>query len=552
MRKLCRNFSLLLCLVVSLTGCGDKTGFSITEFKVIKNDKLLLEDQFNGTAPQIIDPTSAQAVGYQWSGQHAAPQNKKQLLSYEQAIVNPMNPVSMMNNAILETNMDTANQAAGLKPGMTFEVSGTFDMTVAEKIGQGFYIGLNDSQPASGAQPGVPAKDFIMLGYTQIKRATPINIVYFSSIDHTAAGSITNRTFAMISPRDGDQIKLRIKKADAATNRVTASYAFVKQGVVGPYIDLEQTMLGADYMPIFRERAYTRPMFGAFWAREKDSSDPSGKSAAIPPTPPVVQLTSLNPGAKEELIEVATRATSAKALLSYVPGKKPLFVALMMPGGDGSFRFESTPAGVTMANAARLQNRLRPLLLQRGIASVLLDAPDDNPEMRLSFRETPQHLDDLKAALAETGKRFPGVPVVAVGHSMGAWSATFLSAAMPEKIAATVLIDSVLVDGDVLNRYDLSKGVGHGISGYDWNKVRVPLLMIHHKKDDCLVAPYGVAKNLAQRTKRIELLSIDSDKDVSTGFCGLSGPHNEDGHEVLIADSIKKWAMQHRTNAAQN
>lgn len=549
--KIFVRLSLLLWLVVMLSGCGEKAGFAISEFKVTKNGATLFEDKFDGSPLLLTDPAPPSTTGFQWIGKPAIPKNKKALLAYEQAVPNVTNPMQMANTAILETNIDPAEGKAGLKPGMTFDVTGTFDMTLPEKIEQGFYIGLTDGQIASGGHAGSAPRDSIMLGYTEIKRGTRVNIVFFRSTDYMSDpnGSITNTTFALIDPEDGDQIKLRISKDDAAGNRVTALYAMVKQGVAGPYVKLQQSTLGAGYMPIFREHAYTRPMFGTFWPKQQDGSGSTGNSAASSQanasgkqiSPP---LSNTNPNAREELIEFATREVRAKALLTYESGKKPLFVAVMIPGGAGNFQFESTKTGIAMLNAARLQNRLRPLLLQRGIASALLDAPDDNPEMLLSFRESKEHLTDLESALAEIGRRFPGVPLVVIGHSMGTWSAAFLAKAEPEKIGATVLIDPVLQNADVLNRYDRYGWVREGLSKFDWNKLKRSVLLIHHRKDDCLTAPYKLAAEVAQRYKRIHLLTIDSEKDVSTGYCGLSGPHNEDGHEELIANSIKTWGMQ--------
>lgn len=550
---------LALCLIPLLVSCTESNNkFSITEFKVVKNGTILLQDKFSGTPLQLTDATPSNTAGYELTGQLAAPKNLKQILTYVQAIADPTNANVMHNIATLKTDIAPANHSAGLKPGMTFEISGTFDMIVPDNSGPTYYIGLSDKQSTSGDASTAPAKDTIMLGYTLHRVGTGgMSMVYFRSTDASVAapGNVINQTYAIMNP-DGQQIKLRLRKADAAVNRITASYALIKNGIVGPYIDLPQTMSGAAYMPIFREHAYTRPFFGATWPKRRDEPEftfPNviatllGKQPSkLPPKEPVIpSLSSIHPHAKEELIAFDTRNTKARALLTYETGKAPPFIAVMIPGGKGDFRFKPTPDGISMVNETRLQNRLRPLLLQRGIASALLDAPDDNPEMRLSYRESAEHLADLKAALAEIEKRFPGVPLVLIGHSIGSWSAVYLTAVVPKKIAATVLVESVLVGGDVLNLYDANKKIGDGLSAYDWNKVTKPLMLIHHKKDDCIASPYAPAFELSQRIKRIRLLAIDTEKEVSTGYCG-SGPHNLDEHEVLVADSIMRWVAQQK------
>lgn len=238
--------------------------------------------------------------------------------------------------------------------------------------------------------------------------------------------------------------------------------------------------------------------------------------------------------AREELLEISGRnGVKVKTLLTWQAETKPQLVVILLPGGKGDYQFNATPDGITMIRSQRLPNRLRPLLLQRNAASLMVDAPSDMPEMEDDFRASDAHLTDLKAVVAEAGKRFPGVPIVVVGHSNGSMSATYLTAAVPQQLAGAILIDG-----------RLAKRIwfGDGLSKYDWNKIKIPLLLIHHRKDDCYATPYQGSEDVAKRVPRFELLTINPEGSKATGGCSYDGTHNLVGQETVVADAIVRWA----------
>ena len=238
--------------------------------------------------------------------------------------------------------------------------------------------------------------------------------------------------------------------------------------------------------------------------------------------------------AKEELLEISSRnGVKVKTLLTWQPETRPQLVVILLPGGKGDYSFNTTSAGITMIRGQRLPNRLRPLLLQRSAASLMVDAPSDMPEMDDDFRASAAHLTDLKAVVAEANKRFPGVPIVVVGHSNGSMSATYLAAAAPQQ-----LIGSILIDGRLAKRF----WFGDGLSKYDWNKIKIPLLLIHHRKDDCYATPYQGSEEVAKRVPRFELLVIDPPGSKAAGGCTYESTHNLLGQEAVVADAIVRWA----------
>lgn len=237
--------------------------------------------------------------------------------------------------------------------------------------------------------------------------------------------------------------------------------------------------------------------------------------------------------AKEELLELSARPdTKLKVLLTYEPDTKPNFVVINLPGGRGDFHFAAAPTGIQMINEARLPNKLRPLLLERGAASLTMDSPSDQLKMDDAFRKSDAHLTDLKAVLATAETRFPAVPVIVVGHSNGTMSATYLTAGAPSQVRATVLISGRLV---------WTEKFGDALNKFDWDKIRTPLLLLHHKNDDCYATPYSGSQALASR---FELQTIAPEGELPTGGCTFAGTHNLVGQEKTVADAILAWARK--------
>jgi pimeloyl-ACP methyl ester carboxylesterase len=237
--------------------------------------------------------------------------------------------------------------------------------------------------------------------------------------------------------------------------------------------------------------------------------------------------------AGEELLEISARENSSfKVILTEDKAVRPRAIALLLPGGQGDFRFEASQSGIRMIKGERLPNRLRPLLLERGIASYLVDSPSDMPLMPDSFRSSPQHMPDLRALLDAASKRFPNVPVFVVGHSNGTMSAAPFAGAVTSRIAGTALIAPRLIAHPAL---------GPALTQFDWSKLDHALLLIHHRKDACFATLYRASAELAQRDNRFELLSLDKEGMAPNPDCNFTGAHNIVGQEQEVADGLAAW-----------
>ena len=245
--------------------------------------------------------------------------------------------------------------------------------------------------------------------------------------------------------------------------------------------------------------------------------------------------------AAEELHKLSARVgTSVQALLTYDATRPVALVAILLPGGTGDYEFQEKSGAVAMKNAERLPNKMRALLLERSVASLMVDAPSDRPRIDDGFRSSSEHMVDLRAVVALAGARFPGIPVMVVGHSNGSMSAAWLAATAPELVKASVLVAPRLTWNAFRNEY-----IGQeGLSRFDWERITQPLLLVHHRKDGCPFTPYSGSAALAEKVKRFQLVTLDPPGPLTVGQCDYTGTHNLAGQEAAVAEAIVAWARQ--------
>lgn len=242
--------------------------------------------------------------------------------------------------------------------------------------------------------------------------------------------------------------------------------------------------------------------------------------------------------AKDELVGFSARKdTTFAGILTYNPDSPPVFVAILLPGGKGDFHFKSKDGGITMINEERLPNRLRSLFLERGVASYLVDSPSDMGELTDHFRASREHVADLEAVLDDAAKRFPNVPVIVIGHSNGTQSAAYVAAAEQKKIQGVVLIEGRFA----WIKYNDKFFDSNGLSNFDWSSIKIPVLIIQHKKDDCFAMPYEAAAKVAEHNRAFQFITIDPPGSVATGECTYKGTHNLVGQEAVVADDMLNW-----------
>jgi len=143
-------------------------------------------------------------------------------------------------------------------------------------------------------------------------------------------------------------------------------------------------------------------------------------------------------------------------------------VLVLLTGGPGGLGMKD---GVPTSPNFLLRSRDR--FAAAGFDLALVGKPSDHDDLDLAFRASAEHVADLKRVVeklrAETGK-----PVWLVGTSRGTVSAAAAAIALGDAVAGVVLTSSITQ----------AKGP-YAVEDLDLARIKVPVLVMHHKRDKC-------------------------------------------------------------------
>ena len=238
----------------------------------------------------------------------------------------------------------------------------------------------------------------------------------------------------------------------------------------------------------------------------------------------------------QELVTLQTRpGVTLSFFIANAGGRAPQAVALLLIGGGGGINLRREDGQVRFQQGNFLP-RARREFIRNGVLPVILDNPSDQQAgsgMSDNFRASAQHAADMRAVIAEVKKRYPGLPLFIVGTSRSTLSAAYLSAAL-EGEADGVVLTSSLFFGD-------TRGRAVALAGFDWSKVKLPLLLVHHADDGCGATPYFEAARLA---KRYPLVTVNGGKPAESGPCEPYAQHGFYGREAETVDAIAAWMLR--------
>lgn len=238
----------------------------------------------------------------------------------------------------------------------------------------------------------------------------------------------------------------------------------------------------------------------------------------------------------QELVTLQTRAGVTLSFFIANPGNRgPQALALLLIGGGGGINLRREDGQVRFLQGNFLP-RARREFIRNGVLPVILDNPSDQQAgagMTDRFRASAEHAADMRAVIAEMNKRYPGLPVFIVGTSRSTLSAAHLGAAL-EGEAAGVVLTSSLFFGD-------TRGRAVALAGFDWSKVKVPVLFVHHADDGCGATPYFEALRVA---KRYPLVTVNGGKPAESGPCEPLAQHGFYGREAQTVEAIAAWMLR--------
>lgn len=235
----------------------------------------------------------------------------------------------------------------------------------------------------------------------------------------------------------------------------------------------------------------------------------------------------------QEVFSVESRpGVTQTVFIARVP-EKPVAIALLFPGGDGNMRIRTENGQPRFGLAGNFLVRSRVEFVQRGILTVIFDAPSDQSSgMEDSFRLGAQHATDVAAVIAELRKRYGNLPLFFIGTSRGTVSAASLGQRLPDAATGVVLTATLFIAGRRLGT--------HGLSGFDFSSIKPRLLFAHHRQDGCEYTPYRSASALAGR---YPLISVSGGLPPKSAPCDAFSEHGFLGREAETVEAIVNWMI---------
>jgi len=237
----------------------------------------------------------------------------------------------------------------------------------------------------------------------------------------------------------------------------------------------------------------------------------------------------------EAVVDVPTRpGVTVRAL--HLASPEARASVILLAGGHGGLQLGSD--GRIGWGGGNFLVRTRARWAAAGLHVLVPDAPSDrqSPPFLSGQRQKPEHLADVEAMVAWLRARSPG-PVWLVGTSRGTQSAAFVGTELPPPRGP---------DGLVLTATILSDPQGRAVPAMPLERLKVPVLLVHHRQDGCShCAPERAPALLAAlgSASRSELLWFDG--GINRGDpCEAAGHHGFAGLEAAVVEAAAAWVLR--------
>lgn len=239
--------------------------------------------------------------------------------------------------------------------------------------------------------------------------------------------------------------------------------------------------------------------------------------------------------AGETIVRVDTRpAVTVRVLLLTPPGASAGML-LMFPGGDGKNHFGQREGQIRLGGNFLV--RTAPLFVEQGLAVAVVDTPSDQAGgMSDQFRTGAEHAADVGKIIEYLAAKHPG-PIFLVGTSRGTLSAAHIAAAVQNPRLAGLALTSSL--GEPHPRV-------MAVSQLPIEKIRLPVLLVHHGDDRCWATPFGRAQQLRGYFKgspKVDFVEVRGGDPPRSDPCEPLSAHGFLGKEGEVVGAIAAWAQ---------
>jgi len=236
----------------------------------------------------------------------------------------------------------------------------------------------------------------------------------------------------------------------------------------------------------------------------------------------------------QAVVDIPTRPGVTQRLLVLTPPGARAAVVLL-PGGHGGLHlFANGSMGWGEGN---FLVRSRQLFADQGLVVAVVDAPSDRQRYPFltGLRYTADHVTDLKAVMAWLRQQ-TGLPVWLVGTSRGTESAAWvaLEAGAADGPDGVVLTSTILTDPR-----------GRPVPALPLDRLRVPVLVVHHRQDGCALCSFADLPALMSQlagAPRSQLLAFEGGNSRGNP-CEAFAHHGFNGLEAEVVQQVAAWML---------
>ena len=245
-----------------------------------------------------------------------------------------------------------------------------------------------------------------------------------------------------------------------------------------------------------------------------------------------ITLAAASASAAEKVVDIPTRPGVTQRFLLISP-PDPRAAVVLFAGGHGGLQLSES--GALQWGHGNFLVRSAPLFASRKLTVAIIDAPSDRqsaPHLG-GFRQSAEHAADVQAVVAWL-REHTRLPVWLVGTSRGTQSA-----------AAVALRSGAHAgpDGIVLTATILSDKRSRPVTDMALEKLRIPVLVVHHEQDACRSTLFSDVPRLMEKltsAPRKELIAVRGGKDEGNPCAGRAY-HGFNGLEEDVIEKIAAW-----------
>jgi hypothetical protein len=236
----------------------------------------------------------------------------------------------------------------------------------------------------------------------------------------------------------------------------------------------------------------------------------------------------------EQIIKLSTRGDKIQSyLLSTETNLIPKYDVVLFPGGNGKIGLKEEKNQIKITSGNNFLVRSREYFVDSQFATAVIDAPSDQKSgMNDLFRIGKNHAEDVSKIIADLKTRFNNPKIYLVGTSKGTISAAFIGDNLGTMINGIIMTSSIFVSGRKSKQIE--------IKTFPYEKLKVPVLFVHHAKDECPFTPYSEAVIIAEKN-HFPLITVHGGLPPESGPCDPYSNHGFFGKEKATVDAIKEW-----------